>query len=132
MSTTLHDNILFYSFHSSFVISHFKCSSSLQQDEFWLAINVFIVHQLKFCWSDSNNIVPLYCYHYSCNVDSVVLLKSELFFTIVIILGVNVTLYSFFLFMLEQVRLLFKQGTSKFFVVVNSIFPHMRSIGLNF
>ncbi len=42
MSTTMHDSILFILF-----VCHFKCSSSLQQDEFWLAINVFIIHHLK-------------------------------------------------------------------------------------
>ncbi len=59
-----------------FVVCHFKCSSSLKSTGFWLAVNVFIIHQVekniqnnKHSISKSNDIVPGCCYRYSCNVD---------------------------------------------------------------
>ncbi len=43
------------------VVNHFKCSSSLKQNAFWLADDVYIVHQLekKYSKRDSTDIVPL-------------------------------------------------------------------------
>jgi len=41
------DNIFQFNTCCSFVICRFKCSSSLKQDGFSFAVNVFIVHQLE-------------------------------------------------------------------------------------
>ncbi len=68
-STPTRSNVLFIiGTCCSFVFCHFKCSSSLKQDGFWLAVIVFINHQLENnrFKSNSNNIVPLCCYRYSC------------------------------------------------------------------
>jgi len=44
----------------SYVICQFKCSSSLKLGWFWLALNVFVVHQLeKNSEGDSYNIVVI-------------------------------------------------------------------------
>ncbi len=44
----MHVNVLFIiSEHCSYVICHFKFSSSLQSDGFWLAVSVFIVNEFE-------------------------------------------------------------------------------------
>ncbi len=48
------------------------------QDGFWLVVNVFIVPPLIVCpESDSNYIVPQYCYHCSCDVDFTIRMELE-------------------------------------------------------
>jgi len=56
-------------------ICRFKFLSSLWQDWFWLAVNVFIVHQLEKnrSESNSNDIVSLCLYRYICGVDAAIL-----------------------------------------------------------
>ncbi len=55
----MHDKFLFIiSMHCGFVVRCFKCFSTLKQDWFWLAVIVFMVHQLENCSeSDSSDIV---------------------------------------------------------------------------
>ncbi len=46
---------------------------------FWLAVNVFSIHQLDADASESHStdMAPLWRYHYSCGVDSAILLNIE-------------------------------------------------------
>ncbi len=60
---------------SGTLVCRFKFSSSLYQDWCWLGVNVCIIHQLEKnrSESDSNDIVSLCLYHYSCGVESAIL-----------------------------------------------------------
>ncbi len=57
------------------LICCFNFSSSLQQDWFWLAVNVCILHQLEklVSESDCNDIIYLRLCCYICGVDSAIL-----------------------------------------------------------